>query len=1102
MTSFNGSDESQGSQELAKLLAGRRPEITDPDLSQKEQTNPRSSGYSQREFHIRPNMHASGQDQNIKQTHPFDDHADHSSQKENHSSPDSSRHEAHYLSDNARVQPTKSADQNRAQSPNPIIQSEAINHRPHVDQTSPALRGLPQPDSSPSGSELDPLSPSQALRPPGSEMQFHTWGANMAIVERWEAKSPNRSPTKRQADEAQSQESQGSAGELKDLLDDEDDEIQAQVVSQFDLSFSDRMPDYDGTQPQTQATQSTQPTDADNSNTINDQEWKRYTGMQVDPRLRKRYLESAKIGAGADAFRQDDFYDEAFATSPADHQNPVGTPDPSFSEQEVATQIIEGALQEAATQIIDGAEEALGATQPHEDRLTPIQYPAGTPPLPDPFNDEMETQIATQINTQIEDDSRDDDSTVPAHLGVSPLPVGPLAPAVPQDSSLSGLAGCTGSNHHSTSCASAYLFKDPANREIVPESEPPVPSPQLSTAVSRTPPQRLTDNGTKNQEIDDMDIDTDDEDNQPLASIMLKTNVRDKAVMEPLPKRSTKAEGKMRQVASVDAEATGSSNHASSRILTPFSDFSYVPTEVSDEADFVSKKKGKGLQIKPKRKAKASTPASSTSSIRKSTRSTRNRRDMAESDEEDMGQIKEEDNATEFDDEYYVTPAPSTIGESSRKRKRIAASSVSRKLSKQEPSSAKRTPTLHRVAVDLKSPVRVLALWTDGQWYCGSIVTFMAPDTYEVAFDDGSKLKARIGSLRNLDLKKGDDVRVLDLKKAGKVVELRGEGRDMTVSVAIGSHVSDWKCRDFCVQSDKVEAQWKDRVLDGTLGEIEDPTAAYEVPENADSFLKDCGIIVTIKDANEHHELHNDICAVMAGNRATLLEDWTDALTAQGTYTPSGWKITKEEVRWFEDMDKPNSLRRVFVIADTESTKPKYLIGLALGVPCLSSQYILDRRKGQDWKAYLLPHGMYNSPLAGDVRLSQSVNLAWGSKPEHLSNIMENPTASKLFKSLSILCVGDNYIPEREKCDSTPANIRRISKSKIASGEALVILAMGASQVTAVANLSDASKKEHFDYVVFKRNKPTGTPKGGGTTHVSWDWVKQSLIRGELLPVY
>ncbi|KAJ4464163.1 hypothetical protein J3R30DRAFT_3771761 [Lentinula aciculospora] len=264
---------------------------------------------------------------------------------------------------------------------------------------------------------------------------------------------------------------------------------------------------------------------------------------------------------------------------------------------------------------------------------------------------------------------------------------------------------------------------------------------------------------------------------------------------------------------------------------------------------------------------------------------------------------------------------------------------------------------------------------------------------------------------------------------------------------------------------------------------------------------------------------------------ATLIEDWSDALQISGTYTyekdkgrgkkgkskdtgkriPKSWTITKDQARWFEEPGQ-GTIQRVFVLADTVCQKPKYLTALALGVPCLSTNWMTDslqNRNAKDWSRYLLPKGI-DPPQ--NARLSQSVNLDWGTMPENLENIMDNPYAHKLFAGMSVLCVGDDYIPEQNEErigvnhyeDLGLGALRTVTnRSKITSGVALIVLAMGASQVTAVANLRDASKDEHFDYVVFKDmkwNSKYPAPKAG-TNYASWSWAKQCLIRGQMLPL-
>jgi hypothetical protein len=125
--------------------------------------------------------------------------------------------------------------------------------------------------------------------------------------------------------------------------------------------------------------------------------------------------------------------------------------------------------------------------------------------------------------------------------------------------------------------------------------------------------------------------------------------------------------------------------------------------------------------------------------------------------------------------------------------------------------------------------------------------------------------------------------------------------------------------------------------------------------EHADDFLKGCAVIIT---SNQEKD---EIVASMIANGTTLIEDWSDALQISGTYSydkgkgktrkgkgkgksnqvPTSWKITKKEVQWFEASDE-RTVERVFVIADDVCQKPKYLVALALGVPCLSTTWIKD----------------------------------------------------------------------------------------------------------------------------------------------------------------
>jgi hypothetical protein len=61
-----------------------------------------------------------------------------------------------------------------------------------------------------------------------------------------------------------------------------------------------------------------------------------------------------------------------------------------------------------------------------------------------------------------------------------------------------------------------------------------------------------------------------------------------------------------------------------------------------------------------------------------------------------------------------------------------------------------------------------------------------------------------------------------------------------------------------------------------------------------------------------------------------------------------------------------------------------------------------------DWRRYLLPAG-YSDSLG--ARVTQMVDLDWGTTLDHLTGIMSNNVATKLFSKKSVLVLGPEYFP-------------------------------------------------------------------------------------------
>jgi len=185
-----------------------------------------------------------------------------------------------------------------------------------------------------------------------------------------------------------------------------------------------------------------------------------------------------------------------------------------------------------------------------------------------------------------------------------------------------------------------------------------------------------------------------------------------------------------------------------------------------------------------------------------------------------------------------------------------------------------------------------------------------------------------------------------------------------------------------------------------------------------------------------------------------------------------------------------------FLVADDSSLKPKFLIALALGVPCVSTSWVQESANfnaEQEWTPHMLPQG-YSEPLG--ARASQQVDFDWGNSVHHLKQIMENKVACKLFNKKSILCVGSEIVPANKgrKNISEKAQEARNAVTRI-------ILSMGAKRVEAVTEITYASYSiAAYDYVVIK--EPTQYKSDLQDGHVvTWAWVKDCLIASRLLPV-
>jgi hypothetical protein len=326
-----------------------------------------------------------------------------------------------------------------------------------------------------------------------------------------------------------------------------------------------------------------------------------------------------------------------------------------------------------------------------------------------------------------------------------------------------------------------------------------------------------------------------------------------------------------------------------------------------------------------------------------------------ESDDEllmsNKGKGSEDESASEA--EYMEVDQP-VAESSSRKRKRAAQPSRSiatRNSSKSAVKSAV-TPST-RYTKRLKPPIstnsrpedatRVFALWRqDGYYYPGYVNDLRDDMRYEVKFDDNTKGDVSLDQMRRCDLRIGDDVLVVNLPHAYKVISLDQSEGIVTLDI---DGQEDFNIRDIRLAHKTVLHAWKDRTL--SAGNIitavqsskgkpsPTPSKTSSISSSTSSkLLSGTGLIVTLRaDEKERERVMN----IIRTNGGKVIDDVSTIIRMEGRHSNSGnrWSITKSEVKW-----NGRDLHRLLLVADDANQKPKFLIALALGIPCVSTEWL------------------------------------------------------------------------------------------------------------------------------------------------------------------
>jgi hypothetical protein len=344
---------------------------------------------------------------------------------------------------------------------------------------------------------------------------------------------------------------------------------------------------------------------------------------------------------------------------------------------------------------------------------------------------------------------------------------------------------------------------------------------------------------------------------------------------------------------------------------------------------------------------------------------------------------------------------------------------------------------------------RVFALWKQDAAYFSGIVfeRVVQSDRFKINFDDGDEDLVDLKNLRRLVLQIGDRVSIIESHEKATVAVVDGQHQD-TVTVRLTDDSSaelEIKVSGLKVQSRAIRSQWGDRTMNAdeivtlvSRTKHETPTTSLRNSSASLSkrVLSKVGIVVTLSVGRDWEREKDMITRIIRTNGGTVLDDWTDFFSLAGEYSSNKkrWVITSDNI----GTELKNDIHQVFLVSDAANAKPRFLTALALGIPCLSVEWLRDLSSGvsltagfdeihilrfpkqcvlSDWRRYLLPAG-YSDSLG--ARVTQMVDLDWGTTLDHLTGIMSNNVATKLFSKKSVLVLGPEYFPLPAKGKKVP----------------------------------------------------------------------------------
>lgn len=243
---------------------------------------------------------------------------------------------------------------------------------------------------------------------------------------------------------------------------------------------------------------------------------------------------------------------------------------------------------------------------------------------------------------------------------------------------------------------------------------------------------------------------------------------------------------------------------------------------------------------------------------------------------------------------------------------------------------------------------RVFARWPLCKHFYAGFVhsrSLVQSDLYVVRFDDGTECPVHISDLRQYELEKGDEVFILGYKQSGSVTAVDRWDTEgyVRVQVDTGGEL-DVKANLIKIHESAIDRDWGERLVHESsictllqaqgLNASTSKSAAVNGTSTS-KFLKRIGFVVTMKHSDDKNRSH--IFDLIKNNGGKVIDDWANVFPFSPAQTDRSWVACRADVK-----HKDLGVQTLFLLADEPNQKPKYLVALALGIPCVSTKWLLN----------------------------------------------------------------------------------------------------------------------------------------------------------------